>query len=288
MTIQQAKYGKCETGTQLGGMLVNTEVKNEIGSGGGAAHVRNAAYAAAYAFQGDKNRKISVCPILLLEPAGPNISFSGAVFADLAIYDQLTPMVSLLWQPHSPFMLQAACCFTTLRLALLNLRSFYDILDEESQTKRPLQRQLSYLYLAEFTDLHDTQVQLAYTKKLGRLCFKGVVDQMGHETPVFVKVFWSYSREAHDLVSSKGFAPTVLGLKVLPDGWFMVIMQFADGCQWDDFVSKPAKALQVAVQVLHEAGFVHGDLRSKHILDVQGVVYIVDFEWAGIVNQAKY
>ncbi len=290
MTIQQAKYGKCETNgswTHLGGMLVNIEVKNEIGSGGGAPHVQNAAYAAAYAFQADKNR-ISVCPTLLIELAGPNMSFSGAVFADLAIYDQLTPMVSLLWQPHSPLMLQAARCFTALRAALLSLRSFYDILDEEDQAKRPLQRQLLYPYPAAFTDLHDTQVQLTYTNKLGRLCFKGVVDQMGRETPVFVKFCRSYYREAHDLLASKGFALTVLGLTALLGGWFMGIMEFADGCRWDESVSKPAKALQDAVQVLHKAGFVHGDLRSNNILVVQGGVHNVDFEWAGIADQAKY
>ena len=142
VTLQQAKYGKWTDGSwkHLGGMLVNIVVKNEIGSGGGAAHVQNAAYAAAHAFQDDINRKISGCPTLLIELAGPNMSFSGAVFADRAIYDQLTPMVSLLWQPHSPLMLQAARCFTALRAALLSLRSFYDILYEEAQAKQPLQR----------------------------------------------------------------------------------------------------------------------------------------------------
>lgn len=63
------------------------------------------------------------------------MSFSGAVFADLAIYDQLTPMVSLLWQPHSPLLLQTARSFTALRAALLSLRCFYDILDAEAKAK---------------------------------------------------------------------------------------------------------------------------------------------------------
>ena len=290
VTLQQAKYGKWTDGSwkHLGGMLVNIVVKNEIGSGGGAAHVQNAAYAAAHAFQDDINRKISVCPTLLIELAGPNMSFSGAVFADRGICDQLTPMVSLLWQPHSPLVLQAARCFTALRAALLSLQSFYDILYDEAQAKRPLQRQLLYPYPATFTDLHVTQVQLTYTKKLDRLCFKGVRDQMGRETPVFVKFCRSYHREARDLLASKGFAPTVLGLKALPGDWFMVIMEFADGCQWDESVSKPMKALQDAVQLLHHAGFVHGDLCSNNILVVQGGVHIVDFEWAGIADQAKY
>ena len=42
VTFQCAKYGKAETAgsfLHLGGLLVNIEVKNEIGSGGGATHV---------------------------------------------------------------------------------------------------------------------------------------------------------------------------------------------------------------------------------------------------------
>ena len=76
VTFQCAKYGKAETAgsfLHLGGLLVNIEVKNEIGSGGGATHVQNAAYAAAHAFQADKVRRISVCPTLLIELAGPNM-----------------------------------------------------------------------------------------------------------------------------------------------------------------------------------------------------------------------
>ena len=111
---------------------------------------------------------------------------------------------------------------------------------------------------------------------------------MGCEMPVFVKFCRSYHKESHDLLAIKGFAPTVLDLTALPGGWFTVIMEFADGCPWDESVSKLAEALQAAVQVLHEAGFVHGDLRSNNILVVQNGVHIVDFEWAGIADQATY
>ena len=77
-------------------MLVNVEVKNEIGSGGGAIHIQNAAFAAAHALQAKKVRRKSVCPTLLIELAGPNMSLSGAVYTDVALCDQLSPMVSLL------------------------------------------------------------------------------------------------------------------------------------------------------------------------------------------------
>ena len=42
LTFQRAKYHKAESDgslIHLGGLLVNLEVKNEIGSGGGAVHV---------------------------------------------------------------------------------------------------------------------------------------------------------------------------------------------------------------------------------------------------------
>ena len=56
-----------------------------------------------------------MCPSILMELAGPNMSLSGSVFSACSICDQLTPMVSLLWMPHSPLMLQAARCFGALR-----------------------------------------------------------------------------------------------------------------------------------------------------------------------------
>ncbi|KAL0023718.1 hypothetical protein WJX79_006925 [Trebouxia sp. C0005] len=52
-------------------------------------------------------------------------------------------------------------------------------------------------------------------------------------------------------------------------------------------VAKRAK-LQAAVQALHEAGFVHGDLRSNNILVVSGTECIIELEWADIADQAVY
>ncbi len=65
-------------------------------------------------------------------------------------------------------------------------------------------------------------------------------------------------------------------------------MEFVDWCPWDDSGKRPTQALQTAVQVLHKAGFVHGDLRSVNILVVGHSVRIVDFEWAGIADCAEY
>ena len=165
VTFQCAKYGKAESDgsfLHLGGLLVNIVVKNEIGSGGGAVHVQNAAYAAAHAFQADKVRRISVCPTLLIELAGPNMSLSGAVFTTIATCDQLSPMISPLWQPHSRLMLRAARCFAALRKALPSLRSFYEALDQEALGHQAPKRQLEYPYSASFIGPQGSAILMQY------------------------------------------------------------------------------------------------------------------------------
>ena len=75
------------------GLMVNIEVESEVGSGGGAIHVRNAAHAAKCAIgQAGAWRQFSTC--LTQSKAGPDMSLSGAVFSSVVVCDQLTPMVS--------------------------------------------------------------------------------------------------------------------------------------------------------------------------------------------------
>ena len=137
MKLQRIEFGDAKTDGSLthpkGGLMVNIEVKNEVGSGGGAIHVQNAVYAAKYAAgQAGVLRQFSTCPTLLIELAGPNMSLSGAVFSNVVVCAQLTPMVSLLWQPHSPLMLQAARCFAAVRMALPRLLAYYDSVQSQA------------------------------------------------------------------------------------------------------------------------------------------------------------
>ena len=289
VTFHCAKFGKAESDgsvLHLGGLLVNIEVKNEIGSGGGDIHVQNATYAAAHAFQADQVRRISVCPTLLIELAGPNMSLSGAVFTTIATCDQLSPMISLLWQPHSRLMLQAARYFAAIRKALPTLRSFYEALDQEALEHQAPKRQLEYPYSASFMGPQGSAIQLHYNDKLSSTCFTATV---GNEKgSVLVKFGKSYSEDAHTCLASSRHAPDLLGIESLADQWLMVVMEYVTGCLWDEATDKPFAELQAAVHLLHEAGFVHGDLRSNNILVVSGTVRLIDFEWAGVANEPAY
>ena len=285
--FQHIRFGDARTDGSLthpkGGLLMNIEVKNEVGSGGGAIHVQNAAFAAQYAAgQARVLRQYSTCPTLLIELAGPNMSFSGAVFSNVLVCDQLTPMVSLLWQPHSPLMLQAARCFAALRMALPRLLAYYGSV--QSQVSR---QQLDFPYPTSFTASDGSgQMRFQYVRRLNCLCFKGVIQPLGHS--VFIKFCRSYSTAAHQAMAAAGYAPALLGCEQLVHGWLLIVSEFVDAVSCDEIVDKPVESLKAAVRALHAAGFVHGDLRGCNILVAAGVVSLIDFEWAGLAGTATY
>ncbi len=129
-------------------------------------------------------------------------------------------------------------------------------------------------------------MQLHYKGKLSSTCFKATMDKQ--EGFVLVKFCKSYSKEAHICVASSGHAPEFLGMEILSDECLMMVMEYVNGSSWDEAIDKPIAELQAAVLSLHEAGFVHGDLRSNNILVVSGTVCIIDFEWAGVAGQVVY
>jgi serine/threonine protein kinase len=58
---------------------------------------------------------------------------------------------------------------------------------------------------------------------------------------------------------------------------------------------KVRRKVEKIVQILHDAGHVHGDIRNTNILvdlgsldsdDVK--VHLVDFDWAGLIGEARY
>ena len=207
------------------GLVLNLEIKNEIGTGGGSPHIQNAGYSSSHASSvGSKLiRDISVCPTLLVELAGPNMSLSGSVFSACAICDQLTPMVSLLWLPHSPLMLQAARCFGAVRKALRSLENLYIALSKQTEPGR----QLEYPYPNTFTALDGTQVPFRYTSALTPRCF---IAQAGQQHLV-VKFSRTYSSEAHQFMADQGFAPRLLDTRSLPGRWVRVgVLHYVRAC----------------------------------------------------------
>ena len=78
-------------------LLLNTEVKPEIGIGNGCPYIQGTAYYTEFIkkFQKTDIIKKSRFPVFLLQIAGPWLGVSGAAYTKKAVCEHLTPMMPL-------------------------------------------------------------------------------------------------------------------------------------------------------------------------------------------------
>lgn len=121
-----------------------------------------------------------------------------------------------------------------------------------------------------------------------------------------IKFVDRYGLEAHETLANEGMAPRLLycgsldgtnddrdggGEGRLECGLYigplrMVVM---DRIEWEDTWPEDAREqVRKAIDLLHDEGFVFGDLRSPNVLFSKGKVFLIDFDWAGKVGEARY
>ena len=101
----------------------------------------------------------------------------------------------------------------------------------------------------------------------------------------------------HKILESAGLAPRYLYEKNVPFlcATLYVIMDYVPWCslrQWlnsnDPIPERMISNLELALNVLHRNGLVHGDFRPSNILvSDEGEVKIVDFDWSCTSNQKR-
>jgi len=128
-----------------------------------------------------------------------------------------------------------------------------------------------------------------------------------------IKFVDRYGVDAHQLLANAGMAPRLLycglldgrndvrtagshaggrtkggGLYVGPTR--MVVMDYIEGKTTAESASWPGvrEKVEEVIQKLHEAQLVFGDLRGPNIIFSEGKVFLIDFNWAGKVNEARY
>ncbi|BDA51127.1 hypothetical protein COCOBI_18-0020 [Coccomyxa sp. Obi] len=282
--------------TSLGLVIyANLEVKQEIGAGGGDPRIHNCSYATLHFCHASSKdlRALCRCPVLLMELAGPNLSLSGFAFGQHACSDQLSQSVCLLWQPNSELMIGVARVVYAIRRAWPALKAFYNDLGNQPRPAEP-DEQLVFPYQCTFNSLEGVQ-DFTYIKRISSYTFHAVADGaslfQSTKPQLFIKFCKRYSVPAHEALQAKGFAPRLFGCERLPGPWFMVVMEYLPCARlWDhlDTMEMPRDKLRQAVEALHAADFVHGDLRSCNVLVDIEQVYLTDLEWAGKVGEAKY
>ena len=126
-----------------------------------------------------------------------------------------------------------------------------------------------------------------------------------------IKFVDRYGVEAHDLLAQENMAPRLLycgsldgendvrdspshaegriecGLYVGP--LRMVVMDRVEHVQAkDDWPGDAREQIKAAIDKLHERDLVFGDLREPNVLFSEDSAFLIDFDWAGKANEARY
>ncbi|KAF8512203.1 hypothetical protein JB92DRAFT_2535851, partial [Gautieria morchelliformis] len=114
-----------------------------------------------------------------------------------------------------------------------------------------------------------------------------------------IKFTRRYSKDAHTKCSSLGFAPALRGFQHIEGGWFMVVMDLIDEDAYERLDKVPPSdrskfetEIRRCVHQLHDAGFVHGDIRSTNFMVPKGKgtnkIMLIDFDWTGEIGEVRY
>ena len=218
--------------------------------------------------------------MILVGIAGPHLTVTGAIFGDRVTTQRLTDYIYLGPHPSregraglDEGIYQVACVLRALEVSTGLLREHYLGLNLEAGR---VDGELMPPYVREFTADGKTY-KLKYTKRMAasdpdKVVFEAFVEPMsqaGESGVVVVKFAHSYCGAAHRLLAEKSLAPRLRYCeKVESIGMYVVVMDLVIG----GGVREPRQdrwftdKLQAAIKTLHDANFVHGDLRGPNIL----------------------
>ena len=217
--------------------------------------------------------------------------------------------------------------FYALRLAIAALDDYYDQISKDEQIPKLVDNEPHprlFPYPTEFEEYTPNSSETAQSSPIRfkyinfpstadtNVTFIAKVESQNRE--LVVKFVERYGVEAHDLLASKGMAPRLLycghpdgkhdvrsdesraqgsiktgGLYVGPIQ--MVIMEYIKGTTLDARKNPPKDThaeIQLAIGILHESGFVFGDLRAPNIMISEDKPYLIDFDWSGREGEVRY
>lgn len=229
----------------------------------------------------------------------------GAVFTTQPIVQRLTDFI---WLGTSPNINDAQCIrvagvLRALKAGVRTLNDYY--------------RDLAYLPLLSnahhprffpfptFYSVNQSQVHFKYLEPLKPFdpdCVTFLAEIISDKTKVVVKFAQTYGVEARRLLAQHNLAPPLLYFKHLnEDGTGygalkMVVMVYVEGKTASKVFSGATLSpnvvgdLERALNILHGEGFVFGDLRRPNIMIMpeDNTVRLIDFDWAGRENEARY
>jgi len=260
--------------------------------------------------------------MFLVGLAGPHLTVSGAIFAERYVSQRLTNYVYLGPLPTSH---ERSPADDSVRRVAQVLRALRKGTDELIKYYEGLQFKSPSTSLQHFATLRDptpplpipvepipdvvppsfrcyTADDIRYTVQYNRrlapsfpakAVFQATAIRNDNRAKfdVVVKFTHTYCEDAHRRLAEVARAPRLLFCNREESvGMYVVVMDYEDGKQ----VNKPLEdddhiaQLQGSAETLHNAGYVHGDLRGPNILITAQGLKIIDFDWCGKKGEARY
>ena len=265
---------KCDLA--VGGSLL-VEVKNEEGS----TNCEPLPEVISYYCQSKENK-----PAFLMVLCGASMTIYGAVFVGHLFVDRLIPTVWLVPQiRNSEAMIHIARTLKALKNAVCKLMEY-----------KPLHIHQPQFPAFQNFQHNDDIIQIEYSHEIKPHVFCGSLqggDLQG--TKVIIKFAERYSVTVHEFLAENSYAPTIF-YHCRISRFTAVVMQQVVGPTIKEYLANHPHALNrlesqctKIYNILNKKSYVHGDLRYPNILiDNDGNVKIIDFDWAGYEGQARY
>ncbi|KAG8930623.1 hypothetical protein FRC01_002476 [Tulasnella sp. 417] len=296
-----------EASTGIGFPVVLMEMQNELGSSGCDPMAQCAfSYRKFWLEEHMRDyRNACCCPCFLLCISGPWVSVYGGILTDEFIVQCLSLPRAYGQGPDTEAdHLAIAKVFAALKRGAQTLKEYYQKLEPKKEANLPD-------FSPTFQKFGETEkFTLRYTSgnllvgRSGRAMFDAMVKKANESTeyPVKVRFTRKYSEEAHRLLAKANLAPKILHCQELTNGWTVVVM---DSIQGKDLASlgngpigkRVLSDIESALTLLHEEGFVFGDLRGPNVMlcdrpasqekTEQGAM-LVDFDCAGMQGSQFY
>ena len=270
-------------------VVLNLEIKNEIGHGGAEPIFEGLGYYLNFFRQEQWCFGKCVVPALLVTSVGAHLSVSFVAHAEQVVMDPATPLLPLLFLPHDRAMMESvARCLWAVKRCVKHLKQFYSELQHSTATDSIERFSFPYLNSVVVDGVADP-VHIDYLSQVGKkLVFRALLELPTGAVEIIVKFTKQYCEAAHRVCYEfERGAPYLYHIGHLPGHWIAVVMEdiqetrlFCKDSDWP--------ILSRLVNKLHEHNIVHGDLRLGNILISADRVCLIDFDWSGVVDEQKY
>ncbi|CAJ0629132.1 13247_t:CDS:1 [Entrophospora sp. SA101] len=297
--LVKLEYSKSEKDA----LLVGFEYKNE--SSKVDPYVQISTYYQEYVVQhaeDDEDLILNTCiPCFLVCLHGTQFEIAGTVFGERVT---ICPLIAenLIVRPDffESWINQLTRIFCSLHEAIKTLEKYYSecLLVPEKKIDRNVGR---FPWIRSYTK-DSLVVSFQYKKRCVDILQSLVyLVEENDDTKHIVKFSETYGYDAHSFCAEHQIAPKIIHYSDINSGYKFIVMQYLDGYETiNSLFSKVKKedlkeiknSIKLAVGILHDKNFVHGDFRLNNILakkvEDRWVIKIIDFEWAGPEGKIRY